>query len=134
MFEGKLTITRIGIIGEDKISIKLKDSNSTIPVIEIEISLEELMRALTGLASVPCECYMTPTELLQYVGYARVVADEYMDKPNTFKVEELRELITKDFTLKYGGTDWRILDDGLTSKQEGDKYKYRIFKYVPHQI
>lgn len=134
MFEGKLTINRIGNIGEDKIILRVRDTNSTIPILEIEVSLEEFMRALTGLASVPCKGYLTSTDLLKYVGYARVVADEYMDKFNVLNAEEARSLIAKDFIEKYKGTDWKILDDGLSLKQEGDKYRYKVFRYVPMQV
>ena len=49
MKKGKLTICRHGIIDEDYISLQISDKNSSKPVIEAKISLENFMRALTNL-------------------------------------------------------------------------------------
>ena len=57
MKKGKLTICRHGIIDEDYISLQISDKNSSKPVIEAKISLENFMRALTNLSSVEMESH-----------------------------------------------------------------------------
>ena len=50
--KGLLSINRFGLIGEDVIRIKLRDANSRLEVLEIEVKPDDFARALMSVASV----------------------------------------------------------------------------------
>ena len=52
---GKLTVSKPINGTETYINISLKDIDAGIDFVEVKISLEDFMQAITGLAMVPCE-------------------------------------------------------------------------------
>ena len=65
---GKLTICRQGIIGEDYITLRIEDEKSSSLVLNTKISLDEFMRALTNLSATKCEFQINENEKIGIVG------------------------------------------------------------------
>lgn len=120
--KGKLSIYRRGIIGEDFITIELEDSNSYTKVVNIDISLDNLMRALTNLASVNCRYEFNKDnsnlfgkiQEVKTISMPSKILDGVYDKEsksrivkNWFGEQQFLGNISKEWSIKCDGTDSR---------------------------
>ena len=134
---GKLTICRHGIIDEDYISLQISDKNSSKPVIEAEISLENFMRALTNLSSVETK-YKVRQEFAELWGKTVEVKDILIPMDFTqisVKQDEIKKEVERYFKSMQNkgvyGEEWMIKSDG-TSRQQNvtGKWKITICRYI----
>ena len=134
---GKLTICRHGIIDEDYISLQISDKNSSKPVIEAEISLENFMRALTNLSSVETK-YKVRQEFAELWGKTVEVKDILIPMDFTqisVKQDEIKKEVERYFKSMQNkgvyGEEWMIKSDG-TSRQQNvtGKWKIKICMYI----
>ena len=137
MKTGKLTICRHGIIDEDYISLQISDKNSSKPVIEAEISLENFMRALTNLSSVETK-YKVRQEFAELWGKTVEVKDILIPMDFTqisVKQDEIKKEVERYFKSMQNkgvyGKEWAIKSDG-TSRQQNitGKWKITICRYI----
>jgi len=69
MNKGKITISRPCSSREDEVvSITIQDEDAKVQFVEVEVSLANMMQAITGLGNVPCEFV---TRGLESVGKVR---------------------------------------------------------------
>ena len=135
--KGKLTIGRRGIIGEDYISIELEDSNSHLKVVELDISLDNLMRALTNLACVGCE-YTINKKAINLFGKIQEVKTISMPSKILDGVYD-KETKSRLVNIWFGeqqflgniSKEWSIKSDGVNSRQDTrDEHRLVICRFV----
>ena len=130
MLNGKLTICRHGIIGEDYITLRVEDEKSSSLVLNAKISLDEFMRALTNLSATKCE-FQINEEGLNIWGKEKEIKTVFFDNPNRYSnKEKSKESVRKHFEENYGNTEWQIWSDGTLNQQNGNLYKYIICRYI----
>lgn len=137
MKKGKLTICRHGIIDEDYISLQISDKNSSKPVIEAEISLENFMRALTNLSSVEME-YKVRQEFAELWGKTVEVKDILLPMDFTeisTKLDEIKKEVERYFKSMQNkgvyGKEWTIKSDGTSRQQNvAGMWKVTICRYT----
>lgn len=130
MLNGKLTICRQGMIGEDYIALKVVDEKSSSLVLNAKISLGEFMRALTNLAATKCE-FQINEKGLNIWGKEKEIKTVYFDNPNRYSNEEKsKESVRKHFEENYGNTEWQIWSDGTNQQQTDKLYHYIICRYI----
>lgn len=137
MKKGKLTICRHGIIDEDYISLQISDKNSSKPVIEAEISLENFMRALTNLSSVEME-YKVRQEFAELWGKTVEVKDILIPFDFTqisTKQDEIKKEVERYFKSMQNkgvyGKEWIIKSDGTSRQQNvAGMWKVTICRYI----
>lgn len=135
--KGKLTIGRRGIIGEDYISIELKDDSSLLKVLELDIPLDDLTRALTSLASVECEYTLNKkaTNLFGKTQEVKTITMPSSILENVYDKETKSRLVNIWFGeqqfLGNISQEWRIKCDGTTMRQdETGEHKIVIQRFV----
>ena len=135
--KGKLTVGRRGIIGEDYISIELKDDSSLLKVLELDIPLDDLMRALTGLASVECEYTLNKkaTNLFGKTQEVKTITMPSSILENVYDKETKSRLVNIWFgEQQFLGNipeEWRIKCDGTTIRQDKTgEHKIVIQRFV----
>lgn len=105
---GKITISRQGKIDDDdKMVISIEDSNSSLRVIEIELSLENFARAITNLAFVDCSFVMWGNSDL--IGKKMEVKYETVDMGKSFRSlrdNEESKKIVRDAISKFEVEGW----------------------------
>lgn len=140
MKKGKLTICRHGIIDEDYISLQISDKNSSKPVIEAKISLENFMRALTNLSSVEME-YKVRQEFAELWGKT-VEAKDILIPMDYKKIstnnEEMKKEVERYFKSMQNkgvyGKEWKIKSDGVNRQQNiADRWKITICRYIDEE-
>lgn len=122
--KGKLTIGRRGIIDEDYISIELEDSNSHLKVVELDISLDNLMRALTNLACVGCEYTFNKkacdlfgkTQETKTISMPSNLLDGVYNKESKSKI--VKNWFGEQQFLGNISKEWSIKCDGTGSRQD----------------
>lgn len=138
MKKGKLTICRHGIIDEDYISLQIADMNSSKPVIEAQISLENFMRALTNLSSIEMK-YKVRQEFADLWGKKIEAKDILLPMSfNTFNKDEISREVTRYFTSLQNkgvyGEEWQIKSDGTNRQQNvANCWKITICRYVDEE-
>lgn len=138
--KGKLTIGRRGIIGEDYISINLEDSNSHLRVLELDISLDNLMRALTNLSYVDCE-YTFNKKACDLFGKTQEVKTVSMPSNllNGIYNKKSRSKIVKNWFdeqqfLGNISKEWSIKCDGIDNRQDTiGEHKLVICRFVDNK-
>lgn len=137
MKKGKLTICRHGIIDEDYISLQISDTNSSKPVIEAKISLENFMRALTNLSSVEME-YKIRQEFAELWGKTVEVKDILIPmayEKISINNEEMKKEVERYFKSMQNkgvyGEEWMIKSDGTSRQQNvAGMWKMTICRYI----
>ena len=135
--KGKLTIGRRGIIGEDYISIELEDSNSHLKVVELDISLDNLMRALTNLACVDCEYEFNKDnsnlfgkiQEVKTISMPSKMLDGVYDKESKSKI--VKNWFGEQQFLGNISKEWSIKCDGTGSRQDTrGEHKIILHRFV----
>lgn len=130
MLNGKLTICRHGIIGEDYITLRIEDEKSSSLVLNAKISLDEFMRALTNLSATKCE-FKINEKGLNVWGKEKEIKTVFFDNPNRYSnKEKSKESVRKHFEENYGNTEWQIWADGTMQQQNDELYHYIICRYI----
>lgn len=135
---GRLTICRHGIIDEDHISLQIADRNSSKPVIEAEISLENFMRALTNLSSVEMQ-YRVRQEFADLWGKKIEAKDILLPmRFDTFNKEEISKEVVRYFKSLQNkgvyGEEWQIKSDGTNRQQNvANCWKITICRYTEEE-
>jgi hypothetical protein len=126
MFDGKLTISRIGNTSEDYMQIELSDSNSGLRVLDVEIDVVELMRAITNLGYRPCKFRLYAVKDVGDIGKKKIV--------KTIKMRIPKEIYSNSYkdrgaeVYKYASPlcevdGWEINNRGdLSNHHKIDKY------------
>ena len=105
MNNGRLTISRPNYGGEQqKISIKVRDDNSRITFLEIEIDLAKFTECLTGLSEVDCNI---KTRGLGKVGKTKEMKPFEFEMPEDKKWDNDRKVIAANLASKLAPEGWK---------------------------
>jgi hypothetical protein len=129
----KLSISRPSYgDGRRKINLTIQDDASRVQFVDLEINLEHMMEALTGLSHCPCEVEVRG---LAYVGKTKVTERREIVCPlKSCKTEDLRRWLVEN-----AQEDGWILDSYLGSQgstashSEGTLLRYNVYKFVATQ-
>jgi len=136
--QGKISICRQGLYkGEDeKLCMSITDEGSGCRVIELDISLEDMMRALTGFSSQECEIqFVFPEKVRNILGKNKECKriDMLVGKVSKYSKEGeklIKDMITIELARpEYQG--WILWDDGIRTQQNKTGiHSYVICRYV----
>lgn len=132
--KGLISINRFGLIGEDIIRIKLRDANSRLEVIEIEMKPDDFARALMNVADQDAE-FEVFLKGIEYLGKKRIVQKVNMDLPSGSGIppkEEIVGLVENDFIKRdFASRGWSIRTTGVGSQQDYREINgHRIWTYT----
>lgn len=132
--KGRLTICRTtSNMRGDYITLRVKDDSSAIGIIELQVELEDMMKALTGLSEVGCDIVkVVNNKQVSNLGKLLIADTVYCKKiPFTLDGKESqKDEVLRDFREKYQGDGWELNYDGTSSRQDGREHHYHIRKYI----
>jgi hypothetical protein len=126
----KLSISRPSYgNGKRKINLTIQDVASRTQFVDLEIELEDMMEAITGLGYRPCEAEVRG---LANVGKTRVTESREIVCPlNTYKKEELREWLEANAQEDGWIIDSYLGLQGSTSNHPcGTLLRYGVTKFI----
>lgn len=116
--------------GKERIKISIGDRDSSLRLIELEMTYDEFTRALTGVASSPAEVRaIIGVEGFKNLGKIRKTKTVECAKVS-YKKDEQREEVLRDFAENYEPDGWELGGDGCDSQQHGEKHHYHVRKFV----
>ena len=132
--KGLLSINRFGLIGEDVIRIKLRDANSRLEVLEIEVKPDDFARALMSVADQDAE-FTLNEKSVEVLGKKRIVQKVNMDLPSGSGLppkEEIVGLVKNNFVERdFEARGWRLRATGVESHQDPREINgHRIWTYT----
>lgn len=131
----KVTISKKNLTsGEQAITISIKDSISSVNIIEVGLTMEDFSQCLTGLAYSPAKYYyLVPEENVKNIGKVKLLKDMKVDVSGLTYSDEKESRVWDDFENGPEYRDgWMIWDDGTTTQQNGKLHNYSIYKYVTY--
>lgn len=131
---GLISINRFGLIGEDVIRIKLRDANSRLEVIEIEMKPDDFARALMNVADQDAE-FEVFLKGIEYLGKKRIVQKVNMDLPSGSGIppkEEIKKLVKENFDKRdFASRGWKLRATGIETHQDYREINgHRIWTYT----
>ena len=131
---GLISINRFGLIGEDVIRIKLRDANSRLEVIEIEMKPDDFARALMNVADQDAE-FEVFLKGIEYLGKKRIVQKVNMDLPSGSGIppkEEIKKLVKENFDKRdFASRGWKLRATGIENHQDYREINgHRIWTYT----
>ena len=129
--EAKITISRQSPInGDDVLSIRIIDSQSSLVVVQVVMSAEDFALAISGSGFRPAKYAFCPTiKSSKNYRKKRITEDRFCSKVNTFSKDDQRLEVEAHFLMSGDSEEWKILSDGTGTQQPPDKHRYTIVRY-----
>lgn len=132
--KAKVTISkRGGYKGEGEFHITIKDSASSMRIVEVSMSLTEFAEAIGGISECEADIELIPNEYaVARYGKKKVTERVYMDKSLILgdSKDHRQAAVNAHFLSTYSGDGWELWSDGVGTQQYSEKWQYIICKYV----
>ena len=126
---GKLSISRPSYSsGKEAITIKVMDEDAHLRILELEVPLENMMKALTGLSGVACEINMIENERFNLLGKELEIKTIFIDCTD-YKIETVKEN-AKEFEIDGWKADGYYLESFNHHRCSNGKYEVNFSRYV----
>lgn len=123
---GSITISRTN---QDLVMIRIKDDKSLLPVVDMELSLENYALLITGLGSIKGE--LSVFDNYESVAKERETKTITMPRVQSYDKKVIADAVVVHFKcLPEALEGWMIHSDGASTKQMGEVHKYSIKRYV----
>jgi len=132
--KGKISVSRISYSNRNSVGIEIKDDNSRIKFLDIEMSCENFGKLLSGMSYIECDFEIKD---INKVGMKKIVEEMIFEMPDYYEYENRKfiayNIVKNGIEVKNQG--WEI-NDSLNSKdsfyeEDGIEYcKMRIAKWV----
>lgn len=133
MKNGKITISR-PYGGEDYVQIQIKDSDSSLKLVELKLTMEDYAYLITGLSEIDCKVTGIISEdnfhklgKTKYVEYIPII----VEGKNKWDIQKMiksdPEFLNQFIPFEDG---WLLWSDGTKSQQNDEYYKIIICRYL----
>ncbi len=131
--KGNLTISKpTNISLGQHISIKISDEKSGMKIVELNLSLEDFAKCITGQAHMKGDLdFVIREEDRKKVGKKKELRTLCCEKQSYSKNEQRMTVLSHfDQWRREMGEEWEIWSDGTTTQQRNSHHEYTVCRYV----
>lgn len=130
--KGRVSISRVSSnMSEDFMAIDIEDSSSGLTIVRTEMSLENFAKVITGQGNMECELRRMPSAYTtERYGMKAETKTVLLDNISRYHDKEILKDKIKEAVGPHLVDGWELWQDGTGSRQDGEKWKAILLRYV----